>query len=47
MKKPYVHLKDLIKNENANRINSENPGLFNSTVAKFFSEPYKGNESRN
>jgi len=27
-------------------ITSENPGLFNSTVAKFFSEPYMGNEIR-
>jgi pimeloyl-ACP methyl ester carboxylesterase len=27
-------------------ITSENPSLFNSTVAKFFSEPYKGDEIR-
>lgn len=27
-------------------ITRENPSLFNSTVAKFFSEPYKGNEIR-
>jgi pimeloyl-ACP methyl ester carboxylesterase len=27
-------------------ITSKNPNLFNSTVAKFFSEPYKGNEIR-
>ena len=27
-------------------ITSENPGLFNSTVAEFFSKPYKGDEIR-
>jgi pimeloyl-ACP methyl ester carboxylesterase len=27
-------------------ITSTNPNLFNSTVAKFFSEPYKGEEIR-
>ncbi len=27
-------------------ITGTNPGLFNSTVAKFFSEPFKGEEIR-